>query len=298
MAESTSQRIADELERRIVAGELAPGDLLPSARQITRDWHVAIATATRVHATLRAAGLAETLPGLGVVVRRPSPRPVPADGLQARVIVATALGIADREGLEAVSMRRLATELNTAPTTLYRHVADKDDLLLKMLDTAMGEWRPPPREGAGWRECLEAAARGLWRQFRRHPWLAAALSVSRPPAVAGGIGWTEWVLDVLTDEVTDLGTRFDIHLTLFSYVRGMAVNLEAEAAATALTGMDADEWMDTQLPALRAIADQTDYPQFTALVHQPYDFSLDRIFEQGLGYLLSGLAAELAGTTV
>lgn len=300
MRSSASERITAELRERIEAGELTPGDLLPSARQITKDWHVAIATATRVHAALRDAGLAETLPGVGVVVRRPQtsrPKTIsrPSGSPQADVIVATAVAIADSEGLDAVSMRRLAVELDTAATSLYRHVTDKEQLLLRMLDAAMGEWRAPARDDAGWRECLEAAARGLWQQFRRHPWLASALSLTRPAIVPGGIGWTEWVLDALADHVPDLTTRFDIHLTLFSFVRGTAIDLEAESAATAVTGLDADEWMDTQLPALRAIAETTNYQHFAELVRHPYDFSLDRILDRGLGYLLDGLSAEIGG---
>jgi DNA-binding transcriptional regulator YhcF (GntR family) len=295
MKASASERIAGELRGRIESGELAPGELLPSARQITRDWHVAIATATKAHAILRDCGLAETLPGVGVVVRRPksASRATRGSMIRAGVIVATAIAIADAEGLESVSMRRLAVELGTAPMSLYGHIADKDDLLLKMLDDTMAEWRPPERGDASWRDCLEAAARGLWQAFRRHPWLASALSLTRPAAVPGGIGWTEWVLDALAEPVPDLTTRFDIHMTLFTYVRGVAINLEAESAATAITGLDADQWMDTQLPTLRAIADEGDHPHFTELVNTPYDFSLDRIFDQGLRYLLNGLAAEL-----
>lgn len=293
MSETPAERIARELRGRIESGQLAPGDLLPSARQITREWHVAIATATRVHAMLRDSGLAETLPGLGVVVRRQKPTATSSAPLRTQVIVATAVAIADSEGMEGVSMRRLGTELGAAPMSLYRYVADKDDLLLKMLDTALGEWRSPERGDASWRECLEAGARGLWQIFRRHPWLASALSLNRPPAIPSGIAWTEWVLAALDGHGLELSASFDIHLTLFAFIRGTAANLEAESAATALSGLDADEWMDTQLPALRAIAAETDFPHFTELVHTAYDFSIDRIFESGLRYLLDGLAIEL-----
>jgi DNA-binding transcriptional regulator YhcF (GntR family) len=288
-----SERIAAELRARIDAGELRPGDLLPSARQITREWHVAIATATRVHASLRDAGLAETLPGVGVVVRRP--KRVNRSGTTARIkgVVATAVAIADSEGLDAVSIRRLAVELDTAPMSLYGHVADKEELLVLMLDAAMGDWRAPARGDAGWRECLEAAAHGLWQQFRRHPWLAPALSLTRPAIVAGGIGWTEWVLDALAEPVPDLTTRFDIYLALFSFVRGTAIDLEAESVATAATGLDADQWMDTQLPALRALAETAGHQHFTAQVQHPYDFTLDRVFSRGLGYLLDGLSVQI-----
>ena len=293
MNSSVSERIVDELRGRIRSGELAAGDLLPSARQITRDWHVAIATAPRVHAALRDEGLAETLPGGGVVVRRPKTASRTRRSPRGDVIVATAITIADSEGLDAVSMRRLAVELDTAAMSLYGHVADKEQLLLRMLDVAMGEWRAPERADADWRDCLEAAARGLWQQFRRHPWLASALSLTRPAIVSGGIGWTEWVLAALAEHVPDLSARFDIHLALFGFVRSAAIDLEAESAATAVTGLDADEWMDTQLPALRAIAETTGHPHFIELMGHPYDFSLDRIFDRGLRYFLDGLGQEI-----
>jgi len=78
-----------------------------------------------------------------------------------QVVVATAIAIADTEGMDGVSMRRLAVELDLAPMSLYRYVSDKDDLRTKMLDAALAQWKPPERGDAGWRECLEAAGRGL-----------------------------------------------------------------------------------------------------------------------------------------
>lgn len=293
MPVSASEQIIAELSAKIESGELTPGDLLPSARRISRDWHVAIATATRVHAGLREAGLAETLPGVGVVVRRSKPRATNRAPLRTQVVIATAIAIADAEGMDGVSMRRLAVELDLAPMSLYRYVSDKDDLRTKMLDAALAQWQPPERGDAGWRECLEAAGRGLWQLFRRHPWLAASMSLARPPIVAGGIGWTEWVLAALDVHGLDLSTRFDIHLAFFSLIHGLASNLETETAATAATGLNADEWMDEQLPALWAIVSESDYPQLHQLVHTAYDFSLDHVVERSLRYFLDGLEAEL-----
>ena len=61
-------QIASNLREKIVSGELSDGDPIPSARQITRDWGVAMATATKVLATLRSEGLVRALPGIGTVV--------------------------------------------------------------------------------------------------------------------------------------------------------------------------------------------------------------------------------------
>src|SRR5437868_3737447 len=66
-------------------------------------------------------------------------------------IVAAAIGIADRDGIAALSMARLAHELGSAPMSLYRHVANKDELLIFMQDAAPG---PPPLLANGWRAGL------------------------------------------------------------------------------------------------------------------------------------------------
>ena len=138
--------------------------------------------------------------------------------------------IADAEGLDGLSMRRVATALGAAPMSLYRHVTDKDDLVLRMMDAALREARLPADPPPGWRPRLEVAARSLWAAFRRHPWLAPALSLTRPQAVAGGLAYTEWVLAALADAGLTTTVAFDVHLTLFTFVRGVAVNLESEAA--------------------------------------------------------------------
>src|SRR5215468_11338549 len=77
------RRIADEIRARIADRELRPGDPVPSARGITREWGVALATATRVLATLNAEGVTRSLPGRGTVVADPADRAQPA-GVSAR----------------------------------------------------------------------------------------------------------------------------------------------------------------------------------------------------------------------
>ena len=323
---------------------------MPSAREITRRWGVAIATATRVLAALRDDGLVRAVPGVGTVVvapRRAGPDDAPgsrrpggwrtaaAPGTAGRAarrtpvgggpaagapaaerarrrhpvrsaraadaggalgvgrIVGAAVVIADAEGLDGLSMRRVATELGAGPMSLYRHVADKDDLLLRMMDAALREARLPADPPPGWRPRLEVAARSLWAAFRRHPWLAPALSLTRPQAVAGGLAYTEWVLAALADAGLTTTVAFDVHLTLFTFVRGVAVNLESEAAAAAASGLTSEEWVATHEHRLRAITLGGGYPHFERLVAQDYDLELDGLFERGLRYLLDGLAADL-----
>jgi DNA-binding transcriptional regulator YhcF (GntR family) len=300
MTEPPYARIVAALRDQIESGALAPGDRVPSTRDITRQWGVAMATATKALTTLRQAGLVKAVPGVGTVVdsgehAAPAPpphhrRPPSETTLTTERIVAAALTVADAEGIGAASMRRVAADLGVATMSLYRHVADKDDLLMRMMDTALREWRFPHDAPTHWRDRLEIAARMLWRTFVAHPWLASELSLTRPQPVAAGLAYTEWVVSALDTTGLDLGTVFTTHITLFNYVRGTAVNLELEAEAEAATGMDNEEWMDTQESDLRRIMATGEFPMFERLATNDYDFDLDNLFEFGLQRLLDGLA--------
>ena len=306
-------QIAAELRDQIEKGFLAPGDRVPSTREITQRWGVAMATATKALAALRAEGVVLPVPGVGTVVggRQLAPGRTPAlappatsrdpAGTRRRGtadprlapgrIVAAAMAVADAEGLAGLSMRRVATEIGVATMSLYRHVADKDDLLLKMMDAAFEECRFPARRPEGWRKQLELAARTLWAMFQRHPWLAPALSVTRPQPIASGLACAEWVLSALDGRGLDPSTMVTIHLTLFNYVRGTAVNLELEADAEAASGLNSEEWLDAQEPAMRSIVAAGRFPVFERLTATDYDFNLDNLFEFGLQRLLDGLTA-------
>ncbi|MFB7633390.1 TetR/AcrR family transcriptional regulator C-terminal domain-containing protein [Streptomyces sp. NPDC056149] len=301
-------QIVAELRRRIETGELAPGDRVPSTREITKQWGVAMATATKVLTELRREGLVRAVSGVGTVVTAPDrpartsrpaaakrpggppDAPSPQAALTLGRIVGAAVTVADAEGLAAVSMRRVAAELGVATMSLYRHVADKDDLLIRMMDSVMAEDPLPGDPPSGWRAAIELAARQLWGLFRRHPWLAPALSVTRPQMINSALPYSEWMLATLHAHGLDLQSAFTAHLTLLNYARGIAVNLEAEREAEAHSGLDSEEWMDTQEPALLAILGTGRFPTLSSLATAGYDLDLDALFEFGLQRLLDGLA--------
>src|SRR5215510_11674201 len=100
MTQPPYRRIADEIRDRIERGELRPGQAVPSARQITRDHGVALATATKVLATLRQEALVTAVPGIGTVVAHHSTPAVQRPRRNRdQGVVRVALDIADREGL-------------------------------------------------------------------------------------------------------------------------------------------------------------------------------------------------------
>jgi AcrR family transcriptional regulator len=307
MTQPPYRRIADEIRARIADGELRPGDPVPSARGITREWGVALATATKVLATLNAEGLTRPLPGLGTVVADPAVPAQPAGAVHAarrnegdpdltrERIVAAAIRVADAEGLAQLSMRRIATELGAAPMSLYRHVNGKDELLVSMMDSVFGEDPLPARPPTGWRAQLELSSRVQWQAFRRHPWLAPALSVTRPQLIPNGMRHTEWALRALDGLGLAIQEMMHVHTTLFSHVRGLALNLEAEAQAEQDSGLTSDEWMQTQEHGFRVIAGNGDFPLLNRLVDSDMELDLDQLFEFGMGRLLDGLEQYLAG---
>ncbi|MFC4947639.1 TetR/AcrR family transcriptional regulator C-terminal domain-containing protein [Pseudonocardia sp. GCM10023141] len=299
-------RIVAEIRRRITVGELSAGERVPSTRELTREWGVAMATATKALTVLRLEGLVRAVPGVGTVVAAAVPvepvatRPAmrPRSGTEAALspesIVAAAVAIADAEGIAAVSMRRVAADLGVATMSLYRHVSDKDDLVLQMQDRVMLENPFPAEPPAGWRARLELAARMFWGTCRRHPWLAGQVALTRPQATRGGLAFSEWMLAALGDLGLDMPTVLNTYILLFTYVRGTAINLEYEADAEAATGLNSDEWMDTQLASLRAILSGGGFPWMERVTTIDFDLDLDALFETGLGYLLDGLAARIA----
>jgi DNA-binding transcriptional regulator YhcF (GntR family) len=288
------RRIAGEIAHRITTGELAPGDRIASTRQLTADYGIAMATATKVLATLREQGLVRALPGVGTVVAAGA-RPADAAPDRDRV-VRTAVTIADAEGLAALSMRRLAGELGMPTMSLYRHVAAREELLLFMMDSVFARHPPPDLDPAddGWRVCIEALARLQWSMYRRHPWLAQAVSFTRPLLAPRAMAHTEWAMRALDGHGLAPDELFVTAATLANYVRGTAVNLEDEAQAEQETGLTDHEWLDTQQARLVAILGSGNYPMLLRSVSdETLEFTVDRLMEFGLQRLLDGLAPVL-----
>lgn len=296
-------RIVDDIRALVAAGDLRPGDRVPSARRITRDWGVAVATATKALAVLQREGLTTVRRGVGTVVAEPSPSPrAPArrattpprrsgdDDPDRQRIVLAAIDIADADGMAEVSMRRIAAALDVPTMSLYRHVRGKDELVLFMIDAALGEDSFPAERPDGWRPRLELSARLQWRMFRRHPWLAPVMSLTRPQLAPNALRHTDWVLCAF-DETGISGTdRMYLHVMLFSFVRGVATAFEPEVEAQRETGLTSDEWMETQTQVIESLAGAL--PGFRQLVTEDdFDLNLDALFEFGLARILDGVAA-------
>jgi AcrR family transcriptional regulator len=186
-------------------------------------------------------------------LRRP-PRKGPKPGLDLERIVSAAVKVAVSEGLEAVSMSRVATELGSSPMSLYRYVAAKDELLALMVDAAFDTPVAPAPEGEDWRAGLARWAWTYHDALRRHPWVLR-VPISRPPVTPNQIAWLEDGLRSLGGTGLAEPEKLSVILLVSGYVRNEAT-LAADLAAAAAPIMPS--WG-------RQIARLTDAEHFPAL---------------------------------
>ncbi|MCO1658916.1 TetR/AcrR family transcriptional regulator [Pseudonocardia humida] len=128
--------------------------------------------------------------------RREAPRRGPKATLTIDEIVRAAVGVADADGLAAVSMAKVAAELGRSTMALYRHVRSKDELLMLMGDAAVAT--PPDLSGADWRTGLTTWALSIVETLREHSWFTQ-LPLSGPPVGPNNLAWFESALRALTD---------------------------------------------------------------------------------------------------
>ncbi|KAA5834333.1 TetR/AcrR family transcriptional regulator C-terminal domain-containing protein [Saccharopolyspora hirsuta] len=295
-------RIAADIRARIHSGQLRPGDRVPSTRQITEEWGVAMATATKALAALRREGLVHPVTGAGTVVtdpthrapRRRAPRTTDTH-IDQRSIVRTAITIADAEGRTAVSMRRVAAELGAGTMSLYRHVPDKDELLRLMADAAFAETPLPEPSRHSWRRSLEKLAHQHWATYQQHPWLApiALTSLAEPPLLPTGMAHLEWQLTALDGLGLPQHTALHIAVSLNGYVGGMAMSRSMEREYTRETGLTTRQRHETDRAEFDTLLASGRFPKLAATAASGITLDLDQLFEFGLQRHLDGITHHL-----
>ena len=189
---------------------------------------------------------------------RPAARRSPLDRGR---IVRAAIRIGDAEGLEAVSMRRIARELRTGAMSLYRHVPDKDALISLMIDEVIGEEQIPVAPSGDWRGDLRQVADQMWAMAQRHPWYPETV-MERPPLTPHGVAALEYTLSILDGYGLTIADRMAIVMTLSNTVTAVAINAAAEARTRARLRMTEDEMMSSAGAYLARIVESGEFPRF------------------------------------
>ena len=215
--------------------------------------------------------------------KRPTPNPESRTPLNRERVLRAAVVLADEGGIESLRMRELGLRLGVEAMSLYRHIANRDDILDGMVDLVVSEIDLPP-DTVGWREAMRRRAISAQAVYSRHPW-ASALMDSRTSSGPARLQYFDWVLGTLreagfTQEMTARAIS-----VLDSYVYGFGrqqLNMSAgpdvkpeEVAEAFLKAIPADEY-----PHLREMV--VEYA-----MNAGHDESAE--FEFGLNLILDGL---------
>ncbi|MEV7040666.1 TetR/AcrR family transcriptional regulator [Amycolatopsis sp. NPDC051061] len=221
-----------------------------------------------------------------LVWERPEPpeRPVPAP-LSREGIVRTAIRLADANGLEAVSLRKVAAALDVGPMRLYGYIATKEELLDLMVDAVYAEIRPA---GDGWREVLTSVAELTRRAAHRHEWLADLIG-GRPQLGPNALARGEAVLSALRD--LDVDIVMPVVSAVDSFVIGTVRREIAERRAERASGMDQRQWQRAFGPYLERTFATGRYPALATVVRDAAHLDAGQTFRTGLGFLLDGIGA-------
>ena len=203
-------------------------------------------------------------------------------------IVRAAMEIADAEGLEAVSMRRIAASLGFGTTSLYWHVKSKEELFQLMFDAYMGEDDVPPHTSGGWREYAKMLATEARVAMHRHPWVPRlGIQLGLGPE---SLRYYRAATSIFVGFGLEPDAVVRILATIVSYVMGVAHNELAREHADGnrdlprdVSGEDIGQYVEEVLGAPD--------PSFARLLKSRMALTSDQIFEFGLDSLLDGIAS-------
>jgi AcrR family transcriptional regulator len=177
-------------------------------------------------------------------------------------IARAAIGIADADGLAALSMRRVAERLGIGTMSLYTYVPGKAELIDVMLDTVYGETARPDEVSGGWRARLTQIASQNWALYLRHPWM---LQVARGRAVLGPNLIAKYDYELRAVEgigLTDIEMDSVLGLVL-GHVEGVARRAVELAQLEQRSGMTDAQWWQASAPLLDTILDAGRFPVAT-----------------------------------
>ncbi len=212
-------------------------------------------------------------------------------------VVDSAIELADEEGMEALSMRRIAERLGLKPMSVYTYVPGKAELIDLMVDRVVGE-QPLPELRGPLRARLEQVARMTWNEYLRHPWLLS-IDTSRPPLGPNVSDRWEWSLRAIEGlGLSDLDMDQVITLVVGFVSAPARAYVDAERLHRSTTETD-EEWWERNAPILEEIMDPTRYPisgRVGRAAGEEYGAPADpeRAFHFGLARVIDGIEAYVA----
>jgi len=220
------------------------------------------------------------------------------DPISRDAIVTAAIGLLDREGLAALSMRKLAEELGTGAATLYWHVGSKDGLLDLVMDEIIGEGKVPDPDPPRWREQLKQIARDQRAASLRHPWIVR-VSIGRIPMGPNALRYSERILAILRAGGLPPHLAVQGYLLLIATVNGFTIDetgVDDRPAGDSPAPIDPEDLQQVANMARDYIAALPAglFPNMTALADEFAFASPDERFELLIDIFVDGLSRRAA----
>lgn len=208
-------------------------------------------------------------------------------------IVSSAVETADNDGIEALSMRRVAERLGVGTMTLYTYIPGKEELIDLMLDSVYGEMSRPATMPEGWRARLELVARENWLLARRHPWILQ-ISKIRPPLGPNAVAKYDYELSAVADiglSETEMDSVVDL---VNGHVEYVARRWLDATQVERSSGMTDEQWWEVNGPLVRSIVDEERFPTAARVgvaTGEAYGaaYAPEHAFEFGLQRMLDGI---------
>ncbi len=217
-------------------------------------------------------------------LRTAEPRRGRKPSFSREAIIAAAVALADAEGLETVTMRRVAAEVGAGVMSLYSYAPDKETLLELMVDHVSGELTVTDPATGNWRTDLKTVAHAQRAHMLRHPWLPSALSTRRVPG-PNTLAFLEHALAVLRPTGLNGAAKLEVFAQLTAFVAGHVAHEIAQAAASRSPDRVAAEGR-----YLAAVAADGRHPELAeALATAGRPLTPDATFNRFLNRLVDGL---------
>ena len=205
-------------------------------------------------------------------------------------IVGAAMKLADHDGIEAVSMRSVASALDAGTMSLYRYVAGKDDLLDLILDEAYGQIPLPPRSRSDWRKQLKMVAVETRRVLKKHAWVSSLITM-RPNLGPNYLRWFEFLLETTSSSGRSVEARMRMIGTLWAYVSGfIAYELGEMETNRRLKLTEAKKRRAVQ-PYVERVLATGNYPCLAEFLKAGIPQSSEKDFLAGLDAVLTGISS-------
>ncbi len=206
-------------------------------------------------------------------------------------IIRVALALADAEGIDAISIRRIAARLEVSAMALYWYIERKEDVFDLIIDAVYGEVPVPLPVSADWRSHLQEIAVQTRAMMHRHPWFASLIG-HRAVLGPNALKQTDDLLGIVSQLGFDMTTSMSILALFNAYIVGFVLGEMGEAEAQRRTGLNEEEWQQQVAPYVQEqIIASGRYPHLARSLVESEERPADKMFIFGLTRLLESVAA-------